>query len=392
MKAVHFGAGNIGRGFVGLILHNAGYEVVFADVDAAVIDELAASDSYRVVEAGAQSTTWTVDNYTALDSRSDEAAVIAQISTADVVTTAVGAGILRFVAPLIAAAMLARAASLPPLTVMACENALGATDILAAEIRMDLGGHGEDWIAARAVFANTAVDRIVPQHGDRVGLDVLVEDFFEWAIEKRGFEKAGVPVPPITGAHFVDDLAPYIERKLFTVNTGHATVAYHGFLLGVPSLFEAVSDAAVLGEVRAVLGETSALLIERHGFDPADHLAYVDRTLERFANPALPDTPARVGRQPLRKLGRNERFVSPAVGLAALGTHPAAIVRAMGAALRFDLPEDPESAELQTLLGVMAADDLATRVTGLEPGTELFADLSRTVAGVQFRTGRSAGV
>jgi mannitol-1-phosphate 5-dehydrogenase len=92
MKAVHFGAGNIGRGFVGLILHNAGYEVVFADVNAELIDELAATPSYVVREVGAGAKTSTVDNYRALNSSTNLKEVVDEIATADVVTTAVGRG------------------------------------------------------------------------------------------------------------------------------------------------------------------------------------------------------------------------------------------------------------------------------------------------------------
>ena len=379
MKAVHFGAGNIGRGFVGLILHNAGYEVVFADVDAGVIDALAAAPSYEVNEVGVRPKSSTVSGYRALNSRTDEVAVIEEIATADIVTTAVGPNILRFVAPLIAAAITDRPRGLAPLTVMACENAINATDLLATEVRAGLPELSEEWIRERAIFANTAVDRIVPAQAPGNGLDVTVEDFFEWAIDRSPFEGA---VPVIPDAHFVDDLAPYIERKLFTVNTGHATVAYHGFLLGAPSLAEAVADPGVLAEVRAVLGETSALLVGKHEFDEPVHAAYVQRTLERFANPYLPDTPTRVGRQPLRKLSRNERFVSPAAELAERGITPVAITRAIGAALRFDVPEDPESVELKSLLATLSPEEFTTRVTGLELGG-LFAEVAAVVADAQ---------
>src|SRR5690606_2987136 len=132
MKAVHFGAGNIGRGFVGLILHDAGYEVVFVDVNADLIDALRATPSYLVLEVGAGASTRTVDNYRALNSATNEADVVAEIATADIVTTAVGPNILRFLAPLIAQAIAARSSSLPPLAVMACENAINATDLLRA--------------------------------------------------------------------------------------------------------------------------------------------------------------------------------------------------------------------------------------------------------------------
>ena len=52
MKAVHFGAGNIGRGFVGLLLHEAGYEVVFSDVAAPLVDAINAASEYTVHEVG----------------------------------------------------------------------------------------------------------------------------------------------------------------------------------------------------------------------------------------------------------------------------------------------------------------------------------------------------
>ncbi len=90
VKAVHFGAGNIGRGFVGLLLHDAGYEVVFADVNAELIDALAASDHYTVHEVGADARDRVVDGYRAVNSQTHAAALLDELRTADVATTAVG--------------------------------------------------------------------------------------------------------------------------------------------------------------------------------------------------------------------------------------------------------------------------------------------------------------
>ena len=367
MKAVHFGAGNIGRGFVGLILHNAGYEVVFADVNAELIDALAETPSYVVTEVGDGASVWTVDNYRAINSATHEADVVAEIATADIVTTAVGPNVLRFVAPVIARAIAQRSADLAPLAVMACENAINATDLLKAEVVKALPDAA---VADGAIFANTAVDRIVPGQDPNAGLDVTVESFFEWAIESGPF---GDSVPTIPDAHFVDDLAPYIERKLFTVNTGHATAAYHGFAAGVASMSEAFSTPAIAAEVRAVLDETKQLLVAKHGFDPEVQQAYIDKNMVRFANPQLSDTVERVGRQPLRKLGRNERFVGPAAELAERGIGSDALVRTMGVALKFDVDDDPQSVELQQLLGgETSTDALVTQVTGLEAAHPLY--------------------
>src|SRR5690606_40906040 len=119
--------------------------------------------------------------------------------------------------------------------------AIGATDRLKQEI---ITRAGEDWsvLAGRAVFANTAVDRIVPGQPEDGGIDVTVEPFFEWAIERGPF---GDNPPSIPGAHFVDDLAPYIERKLFTVNTGHATTAYLGAQAGIERISDALADETI---------------------------------------------------------------------------------------------------------------------------------------------------
>ena len=129
--AVHFGAGNIGRGFVAQFLHESGYEVVFADVSEELIGALQARDSYRVIEVGEGAVTKTVDGYRAINSKTHEADVVAAIASAEIVTTAVGARILQFVAPVIAKGLAARADDAAPLIVIACENAINGTDLLA---------------------------------------------------------------------------------------------------------------------------------------------------------------------------------------------------------------------------------------------------------------------
>jgi mannitol-1-phosphate 5-dehydrogenase len=371
--AVHFGAGNIGRGFVAQFLHESGYEVVFADVSEELIGALQRQPSYRVIEVGEGGRELVVDGYRAINSKSHEADVIAEIAAADVVTTAVGARILQFVAPVIAKGLAARTRP-EPLVVIACENAIGGTDILAAEVRK----HGS---ADNAVFANCAIDRIVPeQHG---GLDVTIEAFWEWVVDRTPFQGSE---PDIVGVTWVDDLTPFIERKLFTVNTAHAAAAYHGIDRGWVSIREALATPELQAEVRAVLAETKELLVAKHGFSNDEQQAYIEKTLKRISNPALPDTCERVGRGPLRKLGRHERFIGPAAELAERGGEVWNLLNAVGAALRFDVEEDAESVELQALLSSgAAADALAETITGVEPSHPLFPYL---VEVIQLRLNR----
>ncbi|MFV0374570.1 mannitol-1-phosphate 5-dehydrogenase [Microbacterium sp.] len=383
MKAVHFGAGNIGRGFVGLMLHEGGYELVFSDVAAPLVAAIDAASSYVVHEVGEGGEDRAVTGFSAINSATDPDAVAAAVAGADVVTTAVGPTVLRLVAPHILAGLRLRPADAAPLQVMACENAIGATDQLREHIVRSVAGQWPD-LAGRAVFANTAVDRIVPAQPAGAGVDVTVEPFFEWAIERRPF---GDHPPTIPGAHFVDDLAPYIERKLFTVNTGHAATAYLGARAGIEKISDALVDPAIAAGVAAALEETSALLAAVHGLDADELAAYRATILRRFANPALPDTVGRVGRQPLRKLSRHERFIGPAAEAAERGLPVDALVAAIAAALEFDHPADEQSAELQRRLRDEDAATFTASVTGLEPAHPLFDRITEVVAARQSALG-----
>ncbi|MET0477413.1 MAG: mannitol-1-phosphate 5-dehydrogenase, partial [Actinomycetota bacterium] len=264
-----------------------------------------------------------------------------------------------------------------PVAVMACENAVNATDVLAGHIREQVPDAEWPAVTARTVFANTAVDRIVPAQSGQDGLDVTVETYFEWAIERPPF---GGQEPSIPDATWVDNLAPYIERKLFTVNTGHASTAYHGFARGITKLSDALADDGVRAAVEGVLAETKQLLVAKHGFPAEAQQAYVDKILQRFANPYLPDTVDRVGRQPLRKLSRSERLIGPAAELAERGIRPQYLLATVDAALSFDVPQDPESVELQHLLKTLPAAEATERITGLTPADPLYADVLAVVA------------
>lgn len=368
--AVHFGAGNIGRGFVAQFLHESGYDVVFADVSDELIGALQAQPSYRVIEVGEGARDHVVDGYRAINSRTAEDDVVAAIADADIVTTAVGARILPFVAPVIARGLAARTRT-EPLVVIACENAIGGTDVLAEHIAQ----HGS---AEGAVFANCAIDRIVPEQSG--GLDVTIEAFSEWVVDRTPFAAAGVGIPSIAGVTWVDDLEPFIERKLFTVNTAHAAAAYHGIDRGWVSIREALATAELQAEVRAVLAETKDLLVAKHGFDPDQQQAYIEKTLTRISNPHLPDTCERVGRNPLRKLSRHERFIAPAAELAERGMEVWNLLNAVGAALRFDVEGDAESVELQAMLsGGAPAESLVEAITGILHGHPLFPHLVEVV-------------
>ncbi|KAH6855912.1 mannitol-1-phosphate dehydrogenase [Chaetomium sp. MPI-CAGE-AT-0009] len=387
-KAVHFGAGNIGRGFVACFLHNSGYEVIFAEVNDTTVKKLNAQKSYKVIEVGADGTSEsTITNYRAINSRINEAELVHEIATADLVTCSVGPHILKFLAPVIAKGIDARSTDLTPVAVIACENAIGATDTLAEFIKSPENTN-PDRLAdydKRARFANSAIDRIVPAQDPDAGLDVRLEKFYEWVVESTPFEDHAPPA--VEGIHWVSNLQPFIERKLYTVNTGHATAAYHGYIRRKTTVYDALQDREIQEEVKKALANTASLITQKHGIPEAEQQAYVDKIVRRIGNPHLEDAVERVGRAPLRKLSRKERFIGPAAELAEHGKDCSALLDAAEMAFRFQNVEgDDESFKLAEIMEQNGPEDVVKQVCGLEPKEKLFPAVVDVVKRVQADT------
>ncbi|PYH87675.1 mannitol-1-phosphate 5-dehydrogenase [Aspergillus ellipticus CBS 707.79] len=381
-KAIQFGGGNIGRGFVAEFLHEAGYEVVFVDVVDNVVEALQNTKSYNVTEVSEEGeSTKTITNFRAINSKTHMSDVVDEIATADVVTCAVGPNILKFIAPAIAKGIDARTAS-KPVAVIACENAIGATDTLHGFIKQNTDEDRVSSMSERAQFANSAIDRIVPQQPSNNGLNVRIEKFYEWVVEKTPFGDVGHP--DIAAIHWVDNLEPYIERKLFTVNTGHGTTAYYGHFRGKQMIADALADKEIRGLVHKVLDETAALIVAKHGIPEDEQKEYVHKIISRISNPYLEDNVDRVGRAPLRKLSRKERFIGPASQLAERGQKYDALMEAVEMALRFqNVPGDNESEELAEILKDYSAEDATSHLTGLEKDHPLYPAVVERVQKVQ---------
>ena len=286
MKSVHFGAGNIGRGFIGQVLNEAGYETTFVDIQDEIVEALKKEQQYDVILADESEEHFLVDKVTALHSDEDSDAVVEQLANADLITTAVGPKVLPIISEILAEGLTARArAGASPVNVIACENMVGGSEALHGYVMQHIDSRNAEAVDEVAGFPNAAVDRIVPEQSTE-GLDVSVEPFYEWVVDES---RVTGEKPDVDGITFVEDLSPYIERKLFTVNTGHAAVAYLGYANDILTIAEAVEDDSVREKVSAVLDETGRLLVEKHGFDEKEHAEYKEKILTRFSNPYISD-------------------------------------------------------------------------------------------------------
>ena len=129
-KAIHFGAGKIGRGFIGAVLNEAGYEVTFADVNQEIKDLINKEKGYAVHITGQNVYTKEIVGVSAVNSASED--LLDLIAEADLITTAVGMKVLPFIAPAIASGLNQRyrSCNTSPLNIICCENGIRATSTL----------------------------------------------------------------------------------------------------------------------------------------------------------------------------------------------------------------------------------------------------------------------
>jgi len=361
--AIQFGAGNIGRGFIGMLLAEAGYKVIFADVNPVIIDRLAQDKKYTVHIMDVEKKDYEITNVDGIFSNGE--AIVDEIAKAEVITTAVGLTILPRIAPTFVAGIRAKIASGSKeyLNIVACENALRASSQLKAHIYGALTEEEKAYCDEYVGFPDCSVDRIVPPMTNEIPTDVVVENYYEWNVEKASFKGE---IPTIPGMNLADNLDAYIERKLFTLNTGHCITAYLGVMKGLSTIKDAIDDPAIYELVHEAMEQSGAGLVKKHGFDADAHAAYIEKIIKRFKNPYLNDDVARVGREPLRKLSATDRLIKPTMTALGFGLPVDKLIVGIAAALHYNNPEDPQSLEVQAKIAEKGVTEALREISGVE--------------------------
>jgi mannitol-1-phosphate 5-dehydrogenase len=338
-NAVQFGAGNIGRGLVGYVLRRAGYDVIFVDVVDDVVRQLNILGRYAVrILTREGERLETIDGVRAVHA-ADVDTVVGAVAGADLVTTAVGPGVLPAVAEPIRDGLRRHPAA--AVNVIACENMTGNS----TRLRSLVEGQTTPAVPAWAGFPDCVVDRIVTGATDpQQPFAVTVEESFEFLVARGGWVG---PVPRIDGVMFVEDLEPYRVRKLWLVNGLHAAVAYLGAQRRYRRIDEAMRDPVIQRIVEGAAAESVAALHHLHPVFAHEELTeYASRNLARFRDPRLSDPIARVARDPLRKLGAGDRLCGPARVAVDAGLPARDLARAIAAALAYRGPDDPSAVQL----------------------------------------------
>jgi len=369
-RAIMYGAGNIGRGFIGILLSQAGYHVTFVDIIEQLVNDINTEKQYKVEIVGDKPEKILVKDIDAIDSEKNMDALIEAIIDAEIITTAIGPSVLKSIAPGLARGLTKRfEVNNNPVNIIACENMVAGSSSLKKFVYELVPDDVKAKFDKYVGFPDAAVDRIVPAQHKTEKLIVQVEPYAEWDVSSTAFkgEKPNIP-----GMTLVDNLSAYIERKLFTINTGHASIAYFAYLKGFDNIAEAMKNDEVLNIVRSVWNETGSHLIKKYKFNPESHWKYVKTCEGRFMNPYLSDDVTRVARGPIRKLGYKDRLVLPATEIIEAGGTPHALASVIVAALKYDYQKDKEAVEVQKYIKEHGIEEAILHFCGITRDSKLF--------------------
>ncbi len=341
MKAVMYGGGNIGRGFIGYLLSSSGYEVAFVDVVDAVIDTLNRDRSYPVrIISNKGHEDLEVKNVSAVDGKKPEA-VAQAIAQADIMATAVGVNVLKFIIPNIVMGLrLRKERGLGAFNIIICENLMDANKVIEKMIKEHLNEEEKAWFDENIGLVEASIGRMVPVQTDEMKdgnpMRVCVESYGYLPVDKDAFKGE---IPQIQGMVPFSPFDFYLKRKLYVHNMGHATCAYLGDILGLEYIYQSIDVDEVYILVRGAMEESAQALSKKYGVALEDILRHVNDLLNRFTNAALKDTCKRVGGDPNRKLSPQDRLIGSSTLALEVGVVPSYIAVGAAAGVRRFLDE-----------------------------------------------------
>lgn len=370
-KAIMYGGGNIGRGFIGQLLSQSNFEVTFIDVNKELVEYINEQNAYPIkIVSNEGSKEIIIKNVRAVNGLEIEN-VSTEISKADIMATAVGVNILPRIAKPIAEGLKKRwnNGNMTPFNIIICENLIDANLYLAGLIKEELDKEQKKKFDTLIGMVEASIGRMVPvmttemQEGNIA--KVWVEEYDKLPVDKAAF-KGEIPeiknLIPFTPFEF------YIQRKLFIHNMGHAMTAYLGFLKGYTFIWEAIEDEDIRHNVRAAMSESAKALSIEHNVEISTVLEHVEDLIKRFGNKQLGDTIERVGRDLNRKLSPNDRMIGALNLCIKNKLSYKYIIIGIAAALKF---KDPAGSKVNEILQKGGVENVLATLCGLEKGSKL---------------------
>ncbi|MBQ8747941.1 MAG: hypothetical protein IJZ08_08775 [Clostridia bacterium] len=373
MSCVIFGAGKIARGFIGHLLFLSHIDFTFVEKVDALADLINERKQYTVNILGDESKNTVVTGAKAL--KFSEADAIADaIARADCVFDAVGGKNLGEIVPFLTKGIERRAKVNPvPLNIVTCENWKLPADILRKGISESIAEECRAFFEEKvgiteAVIMRSAIES-TPDLLAKDPLVVNVQDFWELPYDASRL-KAPLPAEMICQKP-IYEFTGFLERKFYTYNAANGTTSFVGALLGYKYIADAAYDERILKLLDGVYTETATALSKKHDFPFDEQWAFTRTSLRKLQDRNIVDYIERNARDPMRKLGKDDRLVGSARLCLEYGVKPDCLAVAIACAMHYEEETDESAAELKRIREEKGYDAILRDVCSVDPDGEL---------------------
>ncbi len=380
MSCVIFGAGKIARGFIGHLLYLSGIDFVFVEKSDALADMINERGEYTVNILGAPEKNCVVKGARALKF-SDEEKITEAIANADAVFNAVGGKNLGEIVPFIAKGIEKKSRRGGYINFITCENWKKPADIIKAGVTEILTDEAKPYFEkyvgiTEAVIMRSAIEPD-PELLKKDPLIVNVQDFWHLPVDK---ERVKGELPDIKGLELMDNFGGFLERKFYTYNAANGTVSYLGALLGYKKIADAAHDERILKVLDGVYSETARALSKKHNFPLDEQLAFTLTSKKKLQDYTIVDFIERNARDPLRKLGPDDRLVGSARLVESCGIKPENLALAIAAAIYYTNDEDEFALKLRDMRENEGVDSVIKNVCRLDENSDLAMLIKEKIA------------
>lgn len=373
MSCLLFGAGKISRGFIGHLLYLSHIDFAFVEKADALADLFNTRKEYTVNVLGAKEKNTIVKNIPCFKF-SEEEEIIDRIVNAECIFHAVGGKNLAGIAPLLAKGINERAKKNPtPFNIVTCENWTEPDKVDRENILPLLTEEGKTYFEksvgiTEAVILRSGIDA-TPEQKAKDPLWVNVQDYWDLPFDSSKI-KALMPKGMI-GLHPMPDFGGFLQRKFYTYNAANGTTSYVGALLGYTHIASAAHDERILKLLDGVYQETATALCRKQNYAFDKQWEFTRTSLNKLQDYHIVDTIERNARDPIRKLGPNDRLVGSARLCLEEGVKPESLAVSIAAAIYYHSPSDPIAVNLENMRKEKGVDYVLEKVCKIDPNGEL---------------------
>ena len=358
------GAGAIGKAISGYIFSSLGFETYLADVSKAVVDDINRRKGYNL------NSTF-IKNVSGLLIDDDKTAEIAM--KCDYICTSIGTfGLTLLIPKLIEWIEKRITMSDKPLYILLFENDSECDQLIETGILNGLG-YLPNWLT----IVRTSIERMSKINiVDNDKFDVISENFIPVIASKEKLIKSSI-FKYNKYFDFVDNVNAYYYRKLYTNNLGHAVIAYIGLQRGYETITIAMSDQFIYNILEGALKESCAMLIKKFAFLQNEIDIHIEELLMRYTNEDLNDSLYRLARDPIRKLGRNERIIGTICECYNFDIEPKNIITTFFYALKYQNNDDPSSKQLKDILDSDGLNGVLQKICLIDKKNKIYGGITK---------------